>query len=271
MLQDINPSFLNIEFGNKEPDPSSFIMIFNEGELLVSYDGVKIGFPTFEDVGSYGIFLFNMDGDDYFLNFQSDVEIDDFEFMPMKELRKLDTASNKELFAAFTAFHLMEWYGSSVYCGKCGEMTVFDKDERAMLCEKCNKKIYPRINPAVIVGIKNKDKLLITKYRSGYAHSALVAGFSEIGETLEDTVRREVMEEVGLKVENITYYKSQPWGIAGDLLCGFFCDVCGDDTITMDEGELKSACWVTADDIELQPNDISLTNDMMKAFKNHML
>ncbi|MBQ7628033.1 MAG: NUDIX domain-containing protein [Clostridiales bacterium] len=135
-----------------------------------------------------------------------------------------------------------------------------------MRCE-CGNVIYPKIAPAVIVGVTNGDRLLVTKYRTGYNHFALVAGFTEIGETLEQTVAREVMEETGLKVTNIRYYKSQPWGIAGDLLAGFYCDVQGDDTIKMDEGELKVAEWRTRSDIELQPGQFSLTNEMMMLFK----
>ena len=123
------------------------------------------------------------------------------------------------------------------------------------------------INPAVIVGIRNNDRILITKYRRGYGHSALVAGFTEIGETFEDTVRREVMEEAGIKVKNIIYYKSQPWGIAQDILAGFYCEVDGDDIIKMDNRELKFASWVNREDIELQPTDYSLTNEMMRMFK----
>ena len=94
-----------------------------------------------------------------------------------------------------------------------------------------------------------------TKYKTGFAHNALVAGFTEIGETMEETVKREVMEETGLKVKNIRYYKSQPWGIASDILLGYYCDVDGDDTITMDESELKYAEWVKREDIVLQPMD----------------
>ena len=80
---------------------------------------------------------------------------------------------------------------------------------------------------------------MVTKYNRGYSNYALVAGFTEIGETLEETVEREVMEEVGLKVKNIKYYKSQPWGIADDILAGFYCQLDGSDEITRDEEELK--------------------------------
>ena len=142
-----------------------------------------------------------------------------------------------------------------------------DKTERAMFCPRCHSKVYPRINPAVIVGVVHGDALLLTKYRTGFAHNALVAGFTEFGETLEETVTREVMEEVGLRVKNIRYYKSQPWGVAADILAGFFCQAEGDATIRMDKNELKYAEWVRPEDVVLQPNDYSLTNDMMKLFK----
>ena len=122
--------------------------------------------------------------------------------------------------------------------------------------------------PAVIVGICNDDKILVTEYRTGFAHYALVAGFTEIGETLEETVQREVLEETGLRVKNIRYYKSQPWGIVDDILAGFYCDVDGETDIHMDESELKLAEWKTREELELQPDDFSLTNEMMLMFKN---
>lgn len=131
--------------------------------------------------------------------------------------------------------------------------------------------IYPRINPAVIVGVIKGDSILITRYRTGYAHNALIAGFTEIGETLEETVAREVMEEAGIRVKNITYYKSQPWGMAQDILVGYFCEADGDEEIHMDADELKSAEWVKREDILLQPTSASLTNEMMKMFRDGMI
>ena len=88
-----------------------------------------------------------------------------------------------------------------------------------------------------------------------------------MGEPAEETVRREVMEEVGVRVKNIRYFASQPWGIANDLLLGYYCELDGDETIRMDEHELKYAQWVRREDIELQPDDLSLTNEMMRRFK----
>ena len=172
------------------------------------------------------------------------------------------------MFAAFTAYHLWKWYAENRYCGKCGGTNGYHQTERALQCRQCGHVIYPRINPAVIVGVTKGDSLLITRYRTGYAHNALVAGFTEIGETAEQTVQREVMEETGVRVKNIRYYKSQPWGMAQDLLLGFFCEADRDGEIHMDANELKYAEWVNRADIVLQPNNLSLTNDMMKHFKD---
>ena len=113
-----------------------------------------------------------------------------------------------------------------------------------------------------------RDSLLLTKYRTGISYNALVAGFTEIGETLEETVAREVLEETGVQVRNIRYYRSQPWGIASDILAGFYCEADGSGEIRMDASELKYAAWVKREEIELQPDDASLTNEMMQMFRD---
>ncbi len=130
------------------------------------------------------------------------------------------------------------------------------------------QKYQVRIQRQLAVLDKANDKILVTKYNGRVtSYYALVAGFTEIGETLEQTVEREVMEEVGLKVKNITYYKSQPWGVADDILAGFYCEVDGSIDIHRDEEELSVAEWKTREEVELQPDDLSLTNEMMKMFK----
>ena len=274
MIQDIFPACFNNHFENYEPSENDIALYFEEGKLLCFYDekNKEIQFPLISDfLNSNYIYLFSIDNQKYFLiSGQSSVAegLAEFSFYTPRQLRDMPLDSNVDLFAVFSAYHLWKWYDDNKFCGHCGKTLEHDTVERALFCPGCKSKIYPRINPAVIIGILNGDKILITKYRTGYAHSALVAGFTEFGETLEQTVEREVMEEVGLKVKNIRYYKSQPWALAQDLLAGFFCEVDGDDKIKMDEGELKYAEWVSREDVELQPNDYSLTNEMMKLFKS---
>ena len=138
-----------------------------------------------------------------------------------------------------------------------------------MICPKCGNHIYPKIVPAVIVGVVDPvdNRLMVTRYANRSIHyDALIAGFTEFGETLEENVVREVKEETGLAVTNIRYYKSQPWGMVSDILMGFYCDVTGSREVTLD-GELGSAVWLSPDEIKGQPDDMSLTNEMMMIFK----
>ncbi|RKM60827.1 NAD(+) diphosphatase [Butyrivibrio sp. XB500-5] len=293
MIQDINPHRLYNQYDpEKRPSDDSRIFAFRDSaqnkrdiELLVKIrdEGKTLDIPKRSDFAeelseASFIYLFSVDDESFFLLDKKESAIAekteenaDYSFVSFTELRNAGLQPKEYVYAAFTAYQLAEWYSVTRYCGKCGAENENDKKERARTCPKCGNKIYPRINPAVIIGITDKetDSIVLTKYRVGYGHNALVAGFTEIGETLEECVAREVMEEVGLTVTNIRYYKSQPWGIASDILVGFYCDVVGDKTIKMDKGELKYAEWVKRPDIILQPLEYSLTNEMMQTFKNN--
>ncbi len=175
-------------------------------------------------------------------------------------------------FGGAVGWQLANWYDLHRFCGRCGGETVHSETERAIICPKCGHAYYPRISPVVIIAILDHDRILLTRYnRSGYRRHALVAGFVEIGETLEDTVRREVMEEVGLKVKNIQYVESQPWPFSSSLIAGFRAEVDGDPTVHLntDGGEeLSEAVWVQRDEIEIEDNNVSLTWDMIRQFKD---
>ena len=270
MIQDIYPHILYNSYSLKEEAKDQDVIIFYDaGKILLKIEDGHLLFPVYNETSldrNELIYLFKIDEVSFFLSFSKNYP-QGFTFYSLSEIRKHDPEPREYVYGVYTAYHLSNWYETNRYCGKCGNPNQLDETERAMYCPVCKRKEYPRINPAVIVGIKNKDKLLITKYRNGFSQSALVAGFTEIGETLEETVQREVKEETGLKVKNIRYYKSQPWGTAADILAGFYCEVDGDDMIRMDENELKYASWVKREDIELQDTDYSLTNEMMKRFK----
>lgn len=278
MIQDIYPSKLDNSFKDIKPEDEDFVLVFSgEGKVYVGDDEGKMSFLTFADCKANekdapfsAIYLFSVDDKRYFLlnNYGNGTRKSGFAYYTIREIRdRFSGEDDVNIYVAFTAYHLWKWYSDNKFCGKCGSALNHSEKERAMVCPDCGNVIYPRINPAVIVGVIRGDCLLLTKYRRGYSHNALVAGFTEIGETLEETVAREVMEETGVKVKNIRYYKSQPWGMAQDMLTGFYCEADGDGEIHMDENELKYAEWVKREDIELQPNNLSLTNEMMKMFK----
>lgn len=280
MIQDIYPKKLNNSFKPEaKASEDSLIFAYDNGAFLLRIDEISgaVVFPKLKDFKCdfEMIYLFEISGEEFFYANGFDKESCSipagYEFCSLKQLRSNKLNPQHYVFACYTAFQLINWYECNKFCGKCGTANELSTTERALICPKCGHTRYPRINPAVIVGVRNGDKLLLTKYRTGFAHNALVAGFTEIGETMEETVKREVMEETGLKVKNITYYKSQPWGVASDILMGYFCDVDGDDTINMDTSELKYAEWVARNDIELQPSNYSLTNEMMQLFKNRQI
>lgn len=268
MIQDIAPHRLYNQYDSSAvPDSEDYVLCFDSGRVLLRAGEapqllrVK-DFPQDSPL----VYGFTVDDARFFLLSGETTLPDGCAFVDVRTLRGSALFPREILFAIFTGRHLSDWYRDTRFCGRCGRAMRHSLRERAMTCT-CGCTAYPRIMPAVIVGVKNGDSLLLTKYRTGFAHNALIAGFTEIGETAEETVAREVMEEAGLRVKNISYYKTQPWGIAGDLLMGFYCDVDGDSSIVMDKGELKYAAWVKREEIELQPDDFSLTNEMMLMFK----
>ena len=122
---------------------------------------------------------------------------------------------------------------------------------------------------SVIVAVTDGDRILLTKYAGRtYRNYALIAGFTEIGETVEETVMREVYEEVGVHVKNLRYYKSQPWALSGSLLYGYFCELDGDDSIHLQEDELSVGKWFHADELDIEEDDVSLTREMICKFVN---
>ena len=190
---------------------------------------------------------------------------DGFDYEPVRMLRQ---RKSKEIcYAIMTAWHLYNWYRCNRICGCCGTPTEHDTKERMLRCPNCGNLIFPRISPAVIVAVTNGDRLLLSKYAGrAYTRYALLAGYTEIGETVEQTVHREVWEEVGLRVKNLRYYKSQPWGVDGNILIGFYCDVDGSDAIAIDAEELAMADWYPRHDLPAQDDGISLTREMIRVF-----
>lgn len=123
----------------------------------------------------------------------------------------------------FRAYHLAQWRRNSVFCGRCGSRNADAADETARLCPDCGRREYPRISPAVITAVRDgAGRLLLghnAKFRSGMY--SLIAGFVEAGESLEEAVAREVMEETGIAVRDIRYVASQDWPFPDSMMLGF--------------------------------------------------
>lgn len=278
VIQEIRTGVYHNEYREQEPEKGDYIMFAQGRSILMRKASEDIAYLHFEEIPvqmNY-IYLFQIDINGKMQKFflgESDKlpqnMMEDYTYEPQNVFRS--KGPDYMAFAGITACQLANWYAATRYCGTCGTELVHDGKERMMRCPKCNAMHYPKISPAVIVGVidREKERILMTKYAGrDYKKYALIAGFAEIGETAEDTVRREVMEEVGIKVKNIRYYKSQPWSFTDTLLLGFYCELDGDDHIRLDEEELSIGQWLHRDEIPTEYDRISLTNEMIMRFKN---
>lgn len=276
MIQDIGEHSYHNEYTPTCPTPESVLLCYDGRKILVREEEGQISYPTFREAEADNekealyenyTYLFSIDNTGYYLGSHLNYrEIPGYE---MRDIQIYRTAQPKYLaFAGVTGWQLDRWYGTRKYCGRCGSLMEHDEKERMMHCPKCNLMEFPKICPAVIIGVTHGNKILMSKYAGReFKKYALIAGFAEVGETIEETVRREVMEEVGLKVKNIRYYKSQPWSFTDTLLLGFFCELDGGEDITLDENELALAEWFEREEMPVEWEGVSLTNEMMMMFK----
>lgn len=273
MLQDIAPHSFHNEFKIPPPPPRNgdLAVIFDGGAVLLTEGG---GFPTAAEVLALGaaeeelVYLFAVDDLRFYLLEEPDEG-------PRVGLKSTPTAAFRSMephylrLAGATAMHLANWYRSNRFCGCCGAPNMRDDRERAMRCTACGALVYPRINPAVVAAVRNGERLLLIRYadRPMVAQYALIAGFTEIGETMAQTVRREVLEEVGLRVKNVRYYADQPWGFAGNQMVAFWADLDGDDAVTLDTAEVKEAVWLRREEIPESRDPADLTHTMTELFR----
>lgn len=164
------------------------------------------------------------------------------------------------------ASELLTWRENNRYCGKCATAMEQQEVEPAMKCPSCGHMVFPTLSPAVMVRIE-KDKKILLARNSNFSSPifSLIAGFVEAGETLEDAVHREVMEEVGLEVENLRYFHSQSWPMPHTLLAGFIADYKGGE-IRPDGEEIVEALWGDPRDAIAQPRKGSLAYEMIHDF-----
>ena len=187
--------------------------------------------------------------------------------MQWSGLRALFGNVDDSLFAvAGRAFQIVDWDRSHLFCGRCGTPTIVKSHERARECPACKQVHYPRIAPAIMALVRRGRELLLARspHFAPGMYSAL-AGFVEPGETLEQTLVREVREEVGIEVANVRYFASQPWPFPHSLMIAFNADYAGGE-ITPEPGEIEAAGWFTLDRLpQALPSKISISRRLIDA------
>ena len=159
---------------------------------------------------------------------------------------------------------LIRFDSSTRYCGYCGKKTIMKSDEIAKFCSSCNRIIFPRLSPAIIVRITYGDRILLSRspHFSPGMYS-IQAGFVEPGESLEAAVHREVLEEVGIKIRNIRYFASQPWPFPDSLMIGFTAEY-DSGSIVSDGIEIEDARWFSHENIPDLPSKISISRILIQ-------
>lgn len=169
-------------------------------------------------------------------------------------------------FTVGKAFHLMDWHRTNRFCGRCGESLTDHPEEKALLCPSCGQVIYPVIAPAVIVAVEREGKLLLGR-SPGFppGRYSVLAGFVEAGESLEETLVREINEEVGIEVDHITYFGSQPWPFPRSLMLGFRA-LWKSGEIAIDGREIVDARWFAPDEMPEFPPSFSISRKLIDDF-----
>ena len=174
----------------------------------------------------------------------------------------LDMLPFEEYYQAGKAFQILNWDRNTRYCPACGVPTKQISDI-GKKCPECRQEFYPHISPAIIVRIQKEDSILMVRaknFRGTYY--GLVAGFLEAGETLEECVHREVMEETGIRIKNLKYFGSQPWPYPSGVMIGFTADYERGE-IKMQDEELSAGDFFRKDNLPEIPKNLSLARKLI--------
>jgi NAD+ diphosphatase len=247
----------------------SYYFIFYMDRLLVKIDDGKASIPLASDLEELKVTTVRKQylgtyKEHPCYSVEASTEEIDIEGMSFMGLRALYSAVEEDVFLlAGKAFQIVNWDRTHKFCGSCGTETSSMEMERAKKCPKCEHMSFPVLSPAVITAIVKGNKILLAHNRNfkGNMYS-LIAGFVEPGETLEEAVKREVMEEVGFSVKNVKYFSSQPWPFPNSLMIGFTAEYESGE-IEVDGEEINDAQWFDVNNLPELPGEISIARKLI--------
>ena len=169
-------------------------------------------------------------------------------------------------YLAGRAQQVVDWDVSHRFCGRCGEAMNLHDVDRAKVCPSCGLISYPRLSPSIIVLVTKGEEMLLARNAAwpNGMYSTL-AGFVEPGESVEQTLHREVLEEVGIRVKNLKYFGSQSWPFPNSLMLGYHAEYEGGDIVCQAE-EIADAQWFTADKLPQIPPRTAISGWLIQEF-----
>ncbi len=262
------PSF---EAPPKKLEPARWF-VFMSDKMMVAEAGETISVPCFTNPAELGLepirewYLGTLAGRHcYCAEISETASVSDK--MAFRGLRYLYGRLEESLHRiAMKAVHMIEWDRTTRYCGYCGMETIRARGMIAKECPCCELLIFPRISPAVIVLVEKENRVLLARVKRFTSELySVLAGFVELGETLEEAVQREIEEEVGIKVKNIRYFGSQPWPFPDSLMIGFTAEYDSGE-IKIDETEIVDAGWFDPERLPTIPGKISIARKLIDWF-----
>jgi len=273
MIHEIFPHRFNINYlANKNIGGKDYVLHYHGNSLLLKANNNELEIPQKNDFSvisdkTENTFLFTLNDISCFLIWDKLKEVKPH--FVYKEIDFFRTIRQQEIaWISIVGFHLMNWYSLNKFCGKCGTRTQQKPDERALICPDCNTIVYPKISPAIIVAIISNNKILLargTNFKGDWY--SLIAGYVDVGESLEEALTREVKEEVGLDIKNIRYSKSQPWPLSGSMMIGFVAEADEDQPIIIDRTEIAEAAWFTRGNLPKHSSNLSIAGEMIEKFE----
>jgi NAD+ diphosphatase len=246
--------------------------IFQENRLLIYPSTKSVTVPLQIDLNELGLIVIRQNylGQlDHRLCYAAEVAEGTIppEGMAFEGLRQIYGRLDEDLFwVAARAVQIIDWDRTHQFCGRCGVPLRTKPDERAKACPQCGLLHFPRLAPAIIVLVERGNQLLLARSRHFMPGMySVLAGFVEPGESLEEAVVREVKEEVGIEIQDIKYFGSQPWPFPHSLMIGFTATYAGGE-ISLDDKEIEDAGWFTARNLPRIPGKISIARKLIDQF-----
>ena len=254
---------------NQKPKPDDIIVSINPKKEILFNKKSKTFFHPLSNEYKKAYKIFDQDDVSIYLVDEIDHLNEDLEYLAKRYLyAHLDEGS---LTLISRAFQIYDWIYKQKFCSRTGNQLSDVNDDLSKFCTSCEREYFPKMSPCVLVAVTHNERILLVKHNNEIRTlSTVIAGFVELGESLEDCVQREVYEEVGLQVTNIKYLESQSWPFPNQLMMAFSAEAIN-DKVEIDNKEILEANWYEKDNLPTIPPEPSLSNKLIKSTLKSML